>query len=77
MTVLPKEKGMKSKKLCKWLRDNSSGAYRPSATAASRIELLEEVASALLEYIDAIPEDIVLPTMPGIDRDWVDSVIDS
>lgn len=28
--------------LCKWLRDNSSGAYRPSARAADRIESLTE-----------------------------------
>jgi hypothetical protein len=33
------------------------------------------IAKALREYIDAIPKDLVLPTMPGIDRDYVDSVI--
>jgi len=37
---------------------------------------LAEVAEMLREYIDAIPKDIELPVMPGMDRDWVDSVID-
>lgn len=32
--------------------------------------------SAALEWIDAVPKDIVLPTMPGFDRDWVDSLLD-
>jgi len=35
------------------------------------------VAQALKEYIDALPEDVVakLPTMPGIDGDFVDEVL--
>ena len=33
---------MEDPELCKWLRDNSSGTYRPSAEAASRIEELRE-----------------------------------
>lgn len=37
---------------------------------------LAKVAEALREYIDAIPKEIELPAMPGMDRDWVDSVID-
>ncbi|HED3889361.1 TPA: hypothetical protein R4229_001719 [Morganella morganii] len=41
-------------------------------------ELLK-VAVALREYIDALPLDVVsaLPVMPGVDRDWVDEVIDN
>ena len=37
-----------------------------------------EVALALREYIDALPLDVVarLPVMPGIDRDFVDEVLD-
>lgn len=40
-------------------------------------ELLE-VAKAALEYIDALPLDVVdsLPGMPGFDRDWANRVID-
>jgi hypothetical protein len=36
------------------------------------------VGKALLEYIDAIPEEMVatFPTMPGIDRDYVDSILE-
>jgi len=36
-----------------------------------------EVALALKEYIDALPEDVVatLPAMPGIDGDFVEKVL--
>jgi uncharacterized FlaG/YvyC family protein len=37
---------------------------------------LIEVAKAALEYIDAIPKDIELPSMPGFSRDWADAVIE-
>ena len=33
---------------------------------------LADVAKALLEWIDAVPSDTELPTMPGVDRDWVE-----
>ena len=33
------------------------------------------VAEAALEYIDAIPSDIELPSMPGFDREWADKAI--
>ena len=36
-----------------------------------------EVAQALKEYIDALPEDVVasLPAMPGIDGDFIEEVL--
>lgn len=38
---------------------------------------LREVASALRNYIDSIPKEIDFTiAMPGVDRDWVDAVID-
>jgi hypothetical protein len=39
---------------------------------------LLHVAAALLEYIDALPEDVVakLPAMPGIERDYVETVLE-
>lgn len=39
-------------------------------------ELLEVVRAAL-DYIDALPKEVVacLPTMPGFDRDWAENVI--
>lgn len=52
---------MSSKELCQWLRDNSSGIYRPSARAADRIELLEE---ALREARDWINETSASKTGP-------------
>lgn len=38
---------------------------------------LKSAVDALLEYIDAIPEGTVLPTMPGVDRDWVESLLNN
>ncbi len=38
---------------------------------------LLEIAKSLLEWVDAVPADTVLPAMPGMDRDWVDTVIET
>ena len=35
-----------------------------------------DIAKAYREWVDAVPKDIVLPAMPGHDRDWSDKVID-
>lgn len=45
-------------------------------TQTPTTELLS-VVSAMRDYIDALPSDVVasLPTMPGFDRDWADEVI--
>jgi len=53
--------------------------YSRYKEAAKRIELLEYVGKALREYIDAIPQETVadFPAMPGIDRDFVDSILDT
>jgi len=37
-------------------------------------ELLE-VTKAAFEWIDNVPDETVLPTMPGFDRDWANEVI--
>ena len=34
---------MNNDKLCEWLKNNSSGIYRPAAEAAERIKELENV----------------------------------
>jgi len=41
-----------------------------------RAKDLEEVARAMRDWIDAVPTDIALPSMPGFDRDWADSIIE-
>jgi len=41
---------------------------------AAAPELLEALEAAL-KWIDAVPMDVQLPTMPGFDRDWVNSTI--
>lgn len=35
---------------------------------------LRKALGFALEWIDAVPHDTILPTMPGFDRDWVESV---
>lgn len=35
---------------------------------------LVKALDVCLEWIDAVPSDTPLPTMPGFDRDWVDNV---
>lgn len=47
---------------------------------ASRLPGVSEivaVARAAIDYIDALPKDVVasLPTMPGFDRDWAENAI--
>lgn len=44
--------------------------------AETRAAKLEAVARAMRDWIDAVPKETQLPTMPGFDRDWADSVID-
>ena len=44
--------------------------------ANARIAKLEEIIGWCFEYLDAIPKDIVLPVMPGFDRDYANEVYD-
>jgi hypothetical protein len=39
-----------------------------------RDEALEALAMAI-EWIDSVPKDTTLPTMPGFDRDSVDAIL--
>lgn len=41
---------------------------------ATQLARLLEVAEAMQAWIDAVPGDVVLPAMPGFDRDWTDGV---
>jgi hypothetical protein len=47
-------------------------------TAGFNTKDVKSVARAALDYIDAIPKDVVatLPAMPGFDRDWAENVLD-
>lgn len=49
----------------------------PLQAALHEIALLRECLTWTLDYIDAIPSDIVasFPTMPGFDRDYVNQVV--
>ena len=40
-----------------------------------KLNSLREVVEAMHEWIDAVPNDAVLPAMPGFDRDWADDII--
>ena len=46
------------------------------AELVHKILELSRVCDSAFEYIDALPEDIVLTSMPGFDRDWADTVRD-
>lgn len=37
-------------------------------------EILEALQAAMA-WIDAVPQDVQLPAMPGFERDWVDGII--
>lgn len=41
---------------------------------ARELELLDALEAAL-EWIDAVPQETVLPVMPGFDRDWVNGLV--
>lgn len=38
-------------------------------------EYQEQVLKSALGWIDALPENLELPAMPGFDRDWVDRLV--
>ena len=46
-----------------------------SVEADEEIRRLREALIAALEWIDAVPSETVLPTMPGFDRDRVDQLL--
>jgi len=55
---------MNDKELCQWLRDNSSGVYRPCKAAADRMEELLEALNEILEVDHSESEDAYI--MRGI-----------
>lgn len=48
-----------------------------AVSSEEQINELRSALSAALEWIDAIPKEVAakLPTMPGFDRDWANSLI--
>ena len=57
---------MKTPELTKWLRDNSSGDYRPAAEAADLIDRLVEVMRQSVGCADAMK---LTASHPGMTRD--------
>jgi hypothetical protein len=56
-------------------QENCDGEpYDQMHDAANHIDHLTRALGWALEYIDAIPKDISLPTMPGFDRDYVNQL---
>jgi hypothetical protein len=66
------EKGFGWKSYCNVCENVSGDSNAKLITAAP--ELLEALQAAM-EWIDAVPQDVQLPTMPGFNRDWVDEII--
>lgn len=64
---------------CQQLREQLSRTlqYALVADNAAPIPDVSAVARAALQYIDALPSEVVatLPAMPGFDRDWADEVL--
>lgn len=42
----------------------------------THVERLQWCAKAAIDWIDSVPSDVVLPAMPGFDRDEFDAIID-
>ena len=40
--------------ICQWLRDNSSGIYRPAAEAAQELERMEQKIDSLIQERDLV-----------------------
>lgn len=55
---------MTTPELTKWLRENSSGVYRPAAEAADLIEDLQKLSAALLEDLQHRVEDRADSSLP-------------
>ena len=53
-------------------QENCDGEpYDQMQDAAQALDALIEALGWVLDYIDAIPSETVLPAMPGFDRDYV------
>lgn len=46
-----------------------------SSGTKTREEYLAECLRWALEWIDAVPNYVVLPSMPGFDRDYVNNIL--
>ena len=62
---------MKTKELKKWLRDNSSGTYRPSAEAADYIQRLED----RIERIERVAKEMLHRATEGMPKEYADGKI--
>lgn len=57
------------------MRGDNGNVMQQLVIAKARIEQLHSIALALRDWIDAVPKDVALPAMPGVDRDWVDMAL--
>lgn len=53
----------------------NSHTQRSKLRRQCRADRLKECLQLALGWIDAVPQETVLPVMPGFDRDYVDGVI--
>ena len=52
-----------------------NSAVSHAMKGAKRLRELLELAKAQQEWIDAVPEETILPAMPGYDRDLADRIL--
>ena len=57
------------------LHDLDEATQRSKLRRQCRADRLKECLQLALGWIDAVPQETVLPVMPGFDRDYVDGVI--
>lgn len=61
-----------------WIEGGCSSRGVPALEMAVLVQEhadLHEALVSALAWIDAVPDDVVLPAMPGFDRDSVDELV--
>ena len=58
-------------------RDECVRRVNTASQKSASIADLADAVRSLLAWVDTVPKELPLPAMPGIDRDWVESLLHS